>query len=275
MSGFSPQGGAERVAERVVIPYSPTMLAKLFGPRASKPPPVLPRVPQGTRLYAIGDIHGRLDLLTELERRIADDAASSGAARNVIVYLGDYLDRGGQSREVVERLIERPLSGFERVLLLGNHEDSMLQFLVDVQIGPAWLGFGGAATLLSYGIKPPVSDRDLVRAQEELRAKLPERHLAFLRGLKLNHVEGDYYFVHAGIRPGVPLDAQRPSDLLWIRDEFLHSRQDYGKIIVHGHTITETPEIKRNRIGIDTGAFASGLLTCLVLQGEAWSFLQT
>jgi serine/threonine protein phosphatase 1 len=236
---------------------------------------VLPRVAEGTRLYAIGDIHGRLDLLTELERRIADDAAASGAARNAVVYLGDYVDRGSQSREVVDRLIDRPLPGFERALLLGNHEDSMLQFLVDLQIGPAWLGFGGAATLISYGIKPPVSDRDFVRVQAELRAKLPERHLEFLRGLRLSHVEGDYYFVHAGIRPGVPLDAQRPSDMLWIRDEFLHSRQDYGKIIVHGHTITETPEIKRNRIGIDTGAFASNTLTCLVLQGESWSFLQT
>jgi serine/threonine protein phosphatase 1 len=275
VSGLSPRGGAERVAERAVFPYIPAMFAKLFGPRASKVPPVLPRVPEGTRVYAIGDIHGRLDLLTELERRIVDDAASAAATRNAIVYLGDYVDRGSQSREVVERLIERPLPGFERALLLGNHEDSMLQFLVDVQIGPAWLGFGGTATLLSYGIKPPTSDRDLVRAQEELRAKLPERHLAFLRGLRLNHVEGDYYFVHAGIRPGVPLDAQLPADMLWIRDEFLRSRQDFGKIVVHGHTITETPDIKRNRIGIDTGAFASGILTCLVLQGESWSFLQT
>jgi len=112
MSDVSPRGGTERVAARAVIPYIPAMLAKLFGPRASKPPPVLPRVPEGTRLYAIGDIHGRLDLLTELERRIAEDAASAGAARKVIVYLGDYLARGSQSREVVERLIDRPLPGF-------------------------------------------------------------------------------------------------------------------------------------------------------------------
>jgi serine/threonine protein phosphatase 1 len=251
------------------------MLAKLFGPRAPKAEPVLPRVPEGTRVYAIGDIHGRLDLLVEIERRIADDAAAAQAARNVVVYLGDYVDRGSQSREVIDRLIDRPLPGFERILLLGNHEDSMLQFLVDVQIGPAWLAYGGAATLLSYGIGPPDSDRDFIRVQEDLRAKLPERHLAFLRGLKLRHVEGDYFFVHAGVRPGIPLDDQRPGDLLWIRDEFLLSDRDFGKIVVHGHTIAKTPDIKRNRIGIDTGAFASGTLTCLVLQGDSWSFLQT
>jgi serine/threonine protein phosphatase 1 len=251
------------------------MLTRLFSSRAPKAEAVLPRVPEGTRVYAIGDIHGRLDLLEEIERRIADDAAASGAARNVVVYLGDYVDRGSQSREVIDRLIDRPLPGFERMLLRGNHEDSMLQFLVDVQIGPSWLSYGGVATLLSYDIGPPDTYRDLIRVQEELRARLPERHLSFLHGLKLRHVEGDYYFVHAGIRPGIPLDDQRPEDLLWIRDEFLLSPQDFGKIIVHGHTITKTPDIKRNRIGIDTGAFASGTLTSLVLQSDSWSFLQT
>src|SRR5260221_1951406 len=268
-------GRSKHMAAGAASSYIRAMLTKLFGSRASKTAAVLPRVAEDTRVYAMGDIHGRLDLLNEIERRIADDAATAKAARNAVIYLGDYVDRGSQSRAVIDRLIDQPLPGFERILLLGNHEDSMLQFLVDVQIGPAWLAYGGAATLLSYGVRPPVSDRDLVRAQEELRAKLPERHLAFLRGLKLRHVEGDYYFVHAGIRPGIPLDDQRPSDLLWIRDEFLHSRRDFGKVIVHGHTITETPEIKRNRIGIDTGAFASGTLTCLVLHGESWSFLQT
>jgi serine/threonine protein phosphatase 1 len=251
------------------------MLGKLFGARAPKPDAVRPRVPDGTRVYAVGDIHGRLDLLRAIDRLIAADAAASPAARNVVVYLGDYVDRGDHSREVIDWLIDHPLAGFERVLLLGNHEDSMLQFRHDLQIGPAWLSFGGAATLHSYGIKPPATDREFVRVQAELRAQLPERHLAFLRGLALSHVEGDFYFVHAGVRPGVPLDAQSPQDQLWIRDEFLASRQDFGKIVVHGHTITDEPEVKRNRIGIDTGAFASGTLTCLVLAGEAWSFLRT
>jgi len=251
------------------------MFGKFLGRRAPQAEIVLPRIADGSRLYAVGDIHGRLDLLREIDGRIRDDAAAAQAARNAVIYLGDYIDRGDQSREVVDWLIDNPLPGFERILLLGNHEESLLQFLTDVQIGPAWLAYGGGATLLSYGVKPPATDREFVRAQEELRGKLPARHLAFMRGLSLCHVEGDYYFVHAGIRPGVPLDAQRQEDMLWIRDEFLSSRQDFGKIVVHGHTITETPEIRRNRIGIDTGAFASGTLTSLVLHGENWSFLHT
>jgi serine/threonine protein phosphatase 1 len=251
------------------------MFTKLFGPRAPKTASVLPRVADGTRVYAVGDIHGRVDLLREIDRRIQGDAAAAPSARKVVVYLGDYVDRGEHSREVIDWLIDHPLPGFERVHLLGNHEDSMLRFLTDVQIGPAWLTYGGGATLHSYGVKPPASDRDLVRAQAELRDRLPPRHLAFLRELSLSHVEGDFCFVHAGIKPGVPLEAQALEDMLWIRDEFLGSRVDFGKIVVHGHTITDAPEVKRNRIGIDTGAFASGKLTCLVLDGESWSFLQT
>jgi serine/threonine protein phosphatase 1 len=251
------------------------MFTKLFGPRAPKVAPVLPRVADGARVYAVGDIHGRADLLRQLERRIEDDAAAAPSPRKVVVYLGDYVDRGEHSRQVIDWLLDHPLSGFERIHLLGNHEDSMLRFLTDVQIGPAWLTYGGGATLHSYGIKPPGSERDLVRAQAELRDRLPPRHLAFLRELSLSHIEGDFYFVHAGVKPGVPLDAQALEDMLWIRDEFLCSRVDFGKIVVHGHTITEAPEVKRNRIGIDTGAFASGKLTCLVLDGETWSFLQT
>ena len=251
------------------------MLTKFFGPRAPKVAPVLPRVTDGTRVYAVGDIHGRVDLLRQLERRIDDDAAAAPSARKVVVYLGDYIDRGEHSRQVIDRLLDHPLSGFERIHLLGNHEDSMLRFLTDVQVGPAWLTYGGGATLHSYGIKPPAGERDLVRAQAELRDRLPPHHLIFLRELSLSHVEGDYFFVHAGVKPGVPLDAQALEDMLWIRDEFLTSRVDFGKIVVHGHTITDAPEVKRNRIGIDTGAFASGKLTCLVLDGETWSFLQT
>lgn len=251
------------------------MFNKFFGRQAHKAEVVPPKIADGTRLYAVGDIHGRLDLLCEIDGRIRDDAAAAQAARNTVVYLGDYIDRGDHSREVIDWLIDHPPRGFERVLLLGNHEDSLMQFLTDVQIGPAWLAYGGAATLHSYGIKPPTTDRDFVRVQGGLRDKLPPRHLSFMRDLALCHVEGDYFFVHAGIRPGVPLDAQRQEDMLWIRDEFLFSREDFGKIVVHGHTITESPEVRPNRIGIDTGAFASGTLTCLVLQGETWSFLQT
>jgi serine/threonine protein phosphatase 1 len=250
------------------------MLQKLFG--KSKPVhAVLPRTPPGTRVYAIGDIHGRLDLLRAIHQLIHEDAYAHQAPRNVAVYLGDYIDRGDTSSAVLDCLIDQPLPGFQSVHLLGNHEDSLLQFLTDTGIGPAWLSYGGIATLHSYGVRPPASDRELSRVQEELRGKLPERHLAFLRGLALQHIEGDYAFVHAGYRPGVPLAAQVPQDLLWIRDDFLSSNADFGKIVVHGHTIAEQPDVRRNRIGIDTGAFASGTLTSLVLADDKWSFLQT
>jgi len=250
------------------------MFQKLLGQR-KRSPAVLPRTPAGSRIYAIGDIHGRLDLLRAITQLIHEDAYAHQAPRNVAVYLGDYIDRGDTSSAVIDWLIDHPLPGFEIIHLLGNHEDSMLQFLTDARVGPPWLAYGGVATLRSYGVRPPSSDRDLSHVQDELRDKLPDRHLAFLRGLALSHIEGDYGFVHAGVRPGVAFAAQAPQDLMWIRDEFLSSNADFGKIVVHGHTIAEQPEVRRNRIGIDTGAFASGTLTCLVLADDQWSFLQT
>ncbi|MBV9523522.1 MAG: serine/threonine protein phosphatase [Alphaproteobacteria bacterium] len=228
-----------------------------------------------TRLYAVGDIHGRLDLLRAMHQMIHEDAYAAQAPRNVVVYLGDYVDRADASRQVIDCLLDEPLPGFESRHLLGNHEDSMLRFLNDVQIGPSWLAFGGAATLRSYGIVPPTSDHDLPRTRDALSDKLPRRHLDFLRRLLLSHGEGDFFFVHAGVRPGVALADQSPEDMLWIRDEFLRSTADFGKIVVHGHTITDEPDVRRNRIGIDTGAFATDRLTCLVLWDEAWKFLQT
>ena len=236
---------------------------------------VLPTVPEGTRVYAVGDIHGRVDLLSRLKQFVHEDAYARQAPRNVIVYVGDYIDRGENSAQVIDCLLDEPLPGFESIHLLGNHEESLVQFLGDIQVGPAWLAYGGSATLMSYGVALPQSDRDLVRVQGELRAALPARHLDFMRELKLTHVEGDYFFTHAGVRPGVALTAQEPQDLLWIRDVFLSSTADFGKIVVHGHSITDAPDVRRNRIGIDTGAFASGKLTCLVLEGQDLAFLQT
>jgi serine/threonine protein phosphatase 1 len=251
------------------------MFGKLFGGQREET--IAPRAPDGTRVYAVGDVHGRADLLAQINQLIHADGYARQAPRNVVVYLGDYIDRGPASAEVIDLLIDRPLPGFEAVHLLGNHEESLLRFLNDGTIIGAWMSFGGGPTLLSYGVRPPdaLAGREVVRAQDELRQRLPERHLRFLRGLQLTHAEGDYFFAHAGIRPGVPLDRQAPEDLLWIRGEFLASPADHGKIVVHGHTITTAPEVRRNRIGIDTGAFASGHLTCLVLEGEEWSFLQT
>jgi len=249
------------------------MLGRILGKMTTQR--TLPTVPEGTRVYAVGDIHGRVDLLSRLKQFVHEDAYARQAPRNVIVYVGDYIDRGENSAQVIDCLLDEPLPGFESIHLLGNHEDSLVQFLGDIQVGPAWLAYGGIATLMSYGVALPQSDRDLVRVQGELRAALPARHLDFMRELKLSHVEGDYFFTHAGVRPGVALTAQEPQDLLWIRDVFLSSTADFGKIVVHGHSITDAPDVRRNRIGIDTGAFASGKLTCLILQGQDLAFLQT
>jgi serine/threonine protein phosphatase 1 len=239
---------------------------------------VAPEVPPRTRVYAVGDIHGRVDLLERLHRLIHQDAYERQAPRNVVVYLGDYIDRGDASPAVIDLLLDQPLPGFQSVHLKGNHEDTLLRFLDDTGIGATWLLYGGAETLASYGIRPPRAaggGKELERAQAELRARLPERHRRFMQALRLTHAEGDYLFTHAGVRPGVPLEQQQEEDLLWIRDEFLLSDAEFGKIVVHGHTITSRPDVQRNRIGIDTGAFATGLLTCLVLEGAEWSFLQT
>lgn len=255
-------------------PTRPSIIARLFAPAGSE---TSNAVPPGTRLYVVGDIHGRADLLRILHEAIIEDAADA-PPRRVIVYLGDYVDRGAESSAVIEMLASGPPAGFEAVHLLGNHEAWLLDFLDDPDQGAGWIMNGGSATLLSYGVDAAgISfQRDrLARARDELRAKLPPAHLAFLRSLKLSHVEGDYLFVHAGIRPGVPLDRQSADDLVWIRDEFLFSDADHGKVVVHGHTIVDEPEVLDNRIGIDTGAFATGRLTCLVLEGTTRRFVST
>lgn len=234
-------------------------------------------VPDDCRVYAIGDIHGRLDLLRGLEDLIRDDAATAPEARKVVVYLGDYVDRGPESRGVIEHLLSQPLAGFARVHLIGNHESMMLGFLRDVTAGPGWLWNGGDATLASYGVAPPNAwtDRDqLAAAQDGLSAALPPAHRGFLDRLVLSHREGDYLFVHAGIRPGVALAAQDPHDLIWIREEFLLSAADHGAVVVHGHTITGEPQLRDNRIGIDTGAYRSGRLTALALTGDQLRVIQ-
>lgn len=232
--------------------------------------------PADTRIYAIGDIHGRLDLLRAIRERILVDARTSSAARKVVVYLGDYIDRGADSRAVVDLLLDQPLPGFQSVHLKGNHEQALLDFLQDATTAAEWFFYGGDATLRSYGVARPIPGGGpgaLLKVQAELREKLPARHLSFYRSLALAHREGDYLFVHAGVRPGVPLDAQCARDLLWIREEFLDSQADHGCIVVHGHTIVPRPEVKRNRIAIDTGAYATGRLTCLRIERNEREFL--
>jgi len=236
-----------------------------------------PRVPGDRRIYAVGDIHGRIDLLNKLHARIVADAETAQNLRRVIVYLGDYVDRGPGTFDVLDVLINEPLAGFERVHLKGNHEDMMLEFLTGPP-KPTWISNGGIATLASYGVEPPVTlchPADLETFRRRLQRALPSDHLGFLQGLRLCHTEGDYFFVHAGVRPGVPLEDQIPYEMMWIRDRFLLSDADFGKRVVHGHTPNLVPEVFENRIGIDTGAFYTECLTCLVLEGAEHRFLHT
>ena len=238
-------------------------------------------LPSGLRIYAIGDIHGCLTRLEALHRAILQDARGSDG-RRLLIYLGDYVDRGEDSRGVIELLLQPPpadeAGAFERVFLKGNHEDFMLQALEDKSVLVPWLTNGGDQTCRAYGIEPtapPEGTHDLLGwLREALAAALPPAHLAFLRALQLHHAEGGYYFCHAGVDPAVALEQQAEQDLLWMREPFLSSRQPFGKVVVHGHTPTSAPERRANRIGIDTGACYGGRLTALVLDGHEQRFLQ-
>lgn len=243
------------------------------------PAPTSPLVPPRTAVYAVGDIHGRADLLAELHGRIAADPERGDVDRRVLIYLGDYVDRGENSAGVIDLILDQAPAGFEVVPLLGNHERLLLEFLDDIRRGPLWLRNGGDATLASYGVDPGdgvyLDAKPLLAMQAALRERLPARHLEFLQGLRLAHAEGDYFFAHAGVRPGVALADQREEDLIWIRELFLNSTADHGKVVVHGHTIRPGPEVRPNRIGIDTGAYATGHLTCLALEGTKQRIIAT
>lgn len=275
------------------------------------PPPGEPApraaVPADTVVYAVGDIHGRADLLARLLAGIRADARRRRAQRRVAVFLGDYVNRGPECRAVVDLLLAPGLDGFEVVTLMGNVEQAMLRYLDgEMAIAINWLEYGGIETAAAYGVACPLprrNDEHLLEAmrwhdgyqdaygatmppqpdeiaglealRHELTAALPPEHLAFFRGLRTMRREGGYCFVHAGVVPGVPLDEQAPRDCMWIRRRFLDSELDHGAVVVHGHSISAQPEVRRNRIGIDTGAYKTGTLTCLVLEGEERSFLQT
>jgi len=225
--------------------------------------------PDGLGMYAIGDIHGRDDLLAPLLDAIRADGA--GQRHNVLVCLGDYVDRGPASAAVIERLSEFHAGDFAFVPLKGNHEHLMLEFLADPDEGGPWLANGAAATLASYGVAVGPGEPERVRyaaLRDQLARNLPRHHRRFLDTLAISHTVGEYLFVHAGIRPGVPLDRQDANDLIWIRGPFLRATDSFGPLVVHGHTITPTPDLRANRIGIDTGAFASGRLTALAIAGD-------
>lgn len=234
-------------------------------------------MPPDTRVYAIGDVHGRADLLDVLHDRIVRDAYNAPEARRVVVYLGDYIDRGPDSAGVIDLLLDAPLPEFEHVFLMGNHEEFLLHFLDDPAIGEAWILNGGDATLSSYGVAPAEGGiaADLADACDQLREKMPKAHLDFLRDLGVSHREGDYFFVHAGIRPGVPLARQSEEDLLWIREPFLEAADEREFVVVHGHTPVTNAEVHDNRIAVDTGAVWSDRLTAVVLHEDEQSFLQT
>ncbi len=236
----------------------------------------LPSV-EADAIYAVGDVHGRLDLLEEIEQMIVADIASSGGSKPVICYLGDYVDRGPHSAGVIDRLTSHTQDGMERIYLKGNHEDRMLAFLENPhECGPAWAKFGGREALESYGVHlPDAGQEDWGRIYDEFRALLPERHLRFLNQLRLAARWRDFLFVHAGLSPLADLAQQPARDLIWIRDAFINSSRDWGVRVIHGHVIVEEVAFRPNRIGIDTGAYKSGVLTCLVVAPDKLRILQT
>jgi serine/threonine protein phosphatase 1 len=231
-------------------------------------------LPERGRLYVIGDIHGRADLLDSVIERIRFDLAARPTSDALTVTLGDYVDRGPDSRRVLDRLSRNPFPT-DYLALKGNHEELMTAFLDDPSIADHWRRCGGLETLHSYGV--PVNflmrGRDYEIAAEAFRQALPVSHRGFLASLRMSLTIGRYFLCHAGIRPGVPLQRQSEEDLLWIREPFLESTANFGKIVVHGHTPAEQPEVLPNRINLDTGAYMTGRLTCAALEGERVRFL--
>jgi serine/threonine protein phosphatase 1 len=261
---------------------------------APEPEPVKVRerpsqAPEGVCIYAIGDIHGRADLLDTLLARIEEDCATLPPGTQVkLVFLGDYIDRGLKSKAVIELLSSTRFDRANTVFLLGNHEQALLNFLQDPSFGTQWSRFGGNETLFSYGFQPPNLRRSLHsndamasvrddwnRLWHEFRANFPPHHLAFLQSLKTRHIEGDYIFVHAGLRPGVGVDDQVLQDMLWIREEFLSDPAEFPLMVVHGHTPEDAPFLDHRRVGVDTGAFLSGKLTAARFFGTEIAFLNT
>jgi serine/threonine protein phosphatase 1 len=246
--------------------------------KAEAPPPAGPRVPEGQRVYAIGDIHGRADLLERLLELIAADTAKARPAETTLIYLGDYIDRGPASREVVD-IARAPHPMVDRVVRLrGNHEEAMLTFIADFEMGRLWLDYGGMATLHSYGVRlaPGLSAQERFAAMaSQLDQAIPPEHRDFYDRLSLSETIGDYFFVHAGINPYQPIAEQDPFEMTTIRSPFIEWGRPLEKVVVHGHTIAPEAEFRSWRIGIDTGAYATGHLTCLVLEGGGQRLITT
>lgn len=245
----------------------------LFGRGRRAEPAPEPRVPHGLRVYAVGDVHGRFDLLQDLLRRIDADDVARGWAETHIVMLGDLIDRGPQSAEIIDFFLATPPPFASTHFLMGNHEEMLLKQIYEPsEEGLShFLRYGGRETFESYGVPQRVLDMPERYSFEGITDAVPERHRGFLTAMEDMVRFGDYLFVHAGIRPDVAITDQNPSDLRWIRGPFLDSDADHGVIVVHGHSITAEPEFRANRIGIDTGAYMSGRLTALGLEaGARW-----
>lgn len=236
----------------------------------------------GRLLYAVGDVHGRLDLLDGLVERMTEDYRTLGHQdRPVLIMLGDYIDRGPQSAAVIDRLIDLSQQSaegrFEFRALMGNHEETLLHFLDDPMAGPSWVEYGGGETLASYGVRRPVGRAEPEAWEQTRQAFLeafPPSHETFLRQLELMAVYGDHVFVHAGVRPGLPLERQVAADLLWIRNEFLDNPHGLDAMVVHGHTPVEEAFLGKRRINVDTGAYATGVLTAVRLDGVQPKIIQ-
>lgn len=254
------------------------MLGRLFKKTAASRPIDTARVPDGMRIYAIGDIHGRDDLLNALLTKIEADDRARGAANTQIIFLGDLVDRGPGSAAVVETALALKTAGRNVRFLMGNHEEVFVSACRknDTKVTRFFLRIGGEATVLSYPItRAEYMTLDMEQLTERFDTLVPREHVEFIEGFEDQIIIGDYVFVHAGIRPGVPLSDQKPSDMRWIREEFIDQRGDLEKVVVYGHTIYEDVEERGSRIGIDTGAYDSGKLTALGIEGgERW-FLQT
>ncbi|MGR4865417.1 metallophosphoesterase family protein [Caulobacter sp. LARHSG274] len=236
-----------------------------------------PQVPDDQVIYAVGDIHGRLDLLERLIKALKADLAATNKP-GVFIPLGDYVDRGPNSAGVVQALIDLQSETWIRSFpLRGNHEQMALDFLNDPERNKGWLSLGGAATLASYNVLRDRTQKvgDWAALREAMAQAVPEAHLKFLQSLPYCAVAGDYFFVHAGVRPGRGLDEQTPEDMLWIREKFLREKRlGLDKVIVHGHSTSMKPFVSDSRIGVDTGAYATGVLTCLRLTGGQRSLIR-
>ena len=233
-----------------------------------------PRGARGWRAYVVGDIHGRLDLLNSLLDKIHRELERRPSRKTLLVFVGDLIDRGPESAQVIERLRTYSKRGVRPIFLLGNHEEVLLRIVGgDKSLIDSWLKFGGLQCLESYGVDAKrLRSRPVDEIFEAIQRAIPKEHITFLEEFVDSCRFGDYLFVHAGIRPGVEIDQQRQSDLRWIREPFLFDDTDHGFVVVHGHTIRSEIEARPNRIGIDTGAYRSGILTALAIEGgHSWS----